>query len=131
MKKIILCILANILIGFTLASCSGGSSIDEAAMAVETYIQALAGRDLNGITSIVCLAWGEQAHLEFASFSAVNAKVEGLDCQVTSSEGDYALVKCQGVLITNDGEEDQVIQLQVNHYQTLFEEGKWRMCGYH
>jgi hypothetical protein len=114
-----------------MASCSGGSSTAEAAVAVETYIQALADRDLHSITNTVCLAWGEQAHLEFASFSAVTTKVEGLDCQVTSNEGDYALVKCQGVLITNDGEEDQEIQLQVNHYHTLFEKGKWRMCGYH
>ena len=131
MNKIVLFTQAILLIIFTLASCSGGSSIDEAAMAVETYIRALANRDLNDITSIVCLAWGEQAQLEFNSFSAVTAKVEGLECQVTSSEGDYAVVECQGVLITNDGEDDQEIQLKVNHYQTLFEEGKWRMCGYH
>lgn len=131
MKKILQYILAGGLILFIMASCTGGSSTEEAAVAVETYIQALADRDLNGITNIVCLAWGEQAHLEFDSFSAVTAKVEGLDCQVTSSEGDYALVECQGVIITNDGGEGQEFQLQANHYQTLFEEGKWRMCGYH
>ena len=132
MKKIIIrTILLNAILLFILAGCSGGTGIDGATVAVEAYFQALADRDINGINNIVCLAWEEQSNLEFDSFSAVTAKVEGLDCQVTSTEGDYAVVECQGTIVANYGGEDQEFQLQDNRYQTLFEDGEWRMCGYY
>jgi len=50
---------------------------------------------------------------------------------VVSTEGDYAVVECQGTIIANYGGEDQEFQLQGNRYQTLFEDGEWRMCGYY
>ena len=130
-KTIFRTILLNAFLLLILAGCSGGTGIDGATVAVEAYFQALADRDINSINNIVCLAWEEQANLEFDSFSAVTTKVEGLDCQVTSTEGDYAVVECRGVIIANDGGEDQEFQLQGNHYQTLFEDGEWRMCGYY
>ena len=130
-KTIIRIILLNALLLPILAGCSGGTGTDGAAVAVEAYFQALVERDLNGVNNIACLAWEEQANTEFDSFSAVITKVEGLDCQVTSTEGDYAVVECQGVIIANYGGEDQEFQLQGNHYQTLFEDGEWRMCGYY
>lgn len=131
MKKFFRYILPSILIPLIVISCSGGSSTDEAAVAVEVYFQALVDRDRNGVTNIACLAWEEQAHLEFDSFSAVNTKVDGLNCQVTNSEGDYAVVECQGIITANYGSEDQEFELAGNHYQAFFEDGEWRMCGYH
>jgi hypothetical protein len=131
MKILLRHTLAGFLILLILASCSGGSSTDEAAVVVESYFQALVDRDLDGIINITCQAWEEQAILEFDSFSAATIRIEGLDCQVTSTEGDYAVVDCQGVIIADNGGEDQEFKLQGNHYQTLFEDGGWRMCGYH
>ena len=124
-------ILINAFLLLILAGCSGGTGTDGAAVAIETYFQALVDRDLNGINNIVCLAWEEQANLEFDSFSAVTTKVEGLDCQITSTEGDYAVIECQGTIIANYGGEDQEFQLQGNRYQSFFEDGQWRMCGYY
>ena len=115
----------------SLTNCLGSSSTDEAAKAIETYFHALVNRDLKGINNITCLAWEDQANREFNSFSAVSSKIEDLDCQVTDTDGDYALVECQGKIITNLGGEDQEFELRENHYQTFFEEGAWRMCGYH
>ena len=130
-KTIFRTILLNAFLLLILAGCSGGTGIDGATVAVEAYFQALADRDLNGVNSIVCRAWEEQSNLEFDFFSAVTAKLEGLDCQVTSTEGDYAVVECQGTIVANYGGEDQEFQLQDNRYQTLFEDGEWRMCGYY
>ena len=130
-KTIFRTILLNAFLLLILAGCSGGTGIDGATVAVEAYFQALADRDINGINNIVCLAWEEQSNLEFDSFSAVTAKVEGLDCQVTSTEGDYAVVECQGTIVAYYGGEYQEFQLQDNRYQTLFEDGEWRMCGYY
>lgn len=130
-KTIFRTILLNAFLLLILAGCSSGTGIDGATVAVEAYFQALADRDINGINNIVCLAWEEQSNLEFDSFSAVTAKVEGLDCQVTSTEGDYAVVECQGTIVANYGGEYQEFQLQDNRYQTLFEDGEWRMCGYY
>jgi len=130
-KTIFRTILLNAFLLIILAGCSGGIGTDVAAVAVEAYFQALADRDLNGVKNIVCLAWEEQSNLEFDFFSAVTAKLEGLDCKVTSTEGDYAVVECQGAIIANYGGEDQEFQLQGNRYQTLFENGEWRMCGYY
>ena len=124
-------ILVNAILLFILVGCSDGTGTDGAASAVESYFQALVDRDINGVSNIVCLAWEEQANLEFDSFSAVTTKIEGLDCQVTSTEGDYAVVECRGTIIANYGGEDQEFQLQGNRYQTLFEDGEWRMCGYY
>jgi len=130
-KTIFRTILLNVLLILVLSGCSGGIGTDGAAVAVEVYFQALVDRDLNGVTNVTCMAWEEQANLEFDSFSAVTSKIEGLDCQVVSTDGDYAVVECQGVIIANYGDEDQEFQLQGNRYQTFFEDGEWRMCGYY
>jgi hypothetical protein len=130
-KTIFRTILVNAFLLFVLVGCSGGTSTDGAALAVETYFQALIDRDLNDVSNIVCLAWEEQAYLEFDSYSAVTSKLEGLDCQVTSTEGDYAVVECRGTIIANYGGEDQEFHLQDNRYHTLFEDGEWRMCGFY
>jgi hypothetical protein len=123
-------ILLNSLLLLILSACSGSDVTDGATEAVEAYNRALVANDINSATKATCLAWEEQALLEFDSFSATTTEVEGLSCQVSSTEGDYAVVTCQGMIIANYEGGDQEFSLAVNDYQAFFENSEWRMCGY-
>jgi hypothetical protein len=117
---------AFVLIGF-LAACSSNTGAPEA---VESYIQALAGKDVVGATGASCLDWEESAFAEASSFEAVEVEIEGLACQTVGAEDGFTLVGCEGLIIANYGGELQDIDLSLRTYMAIREGGEWKMCGY-
>lgn len=111
------------------AGCSGSSS-EEAAMAVEHYLDALVRKDAVQLINYSCAAWETDANLELDSLAAVSVNLRDMDCQVSGEDGNATLVSCSGALVANYQGEDQEILLSDQVYQVVYEGGEWRMCGY-
>ena len=114
-----------------LSACNTVNSAAGAPAAVEGYLQALVAKDENQMINLSCAAWEAQAKQEFNSFSAVELKLENLECQETGQQGEYALVSCSGSMIASYGAEDLQIDVAERNYQLIQEGGDWRVCGYH
>ena len=114
-----------------LSACNTGTSAASAPAAVEGYLQALVAKDENQMINLSCAAWEAQAKQEFNSFSAVELKLENLECQTTGQQGEYTLVSCSGSMIASYGAEDLQIDVAERNYQLIQEGGDWRVCGYH
>ena len=111
-----------------LPACAS-SSDNASAKAVEDYLNALVAKDANRLTTLSCGEWEEDALLELDSFQAVTARLEGLACEQTGTDGDTALVLCSGKIIATYNEEDQELDLSVRTYQVVQEGGEWLVCG--
>ncbi len=124
-KKIFIAIL--VLTASLLGACGDGGSPEAA---VEKYLQSLISSDEVGAVNASCADWEAQAKAEAASFDAVEARLEGVSCSVSSEGGDVSLVSCVGVIVATYGTEDQELELQGRSYKVILEAGEWRMCGY-
>ena len=113
----------------TLALSACGSDNDAPARAVEDYLNALVAKDANRLSTLSCGEWEDDALLELDSFQAVEARLEGLACEQTGTDGDTALVLCNGNIIATYGDEDQELDLSVRTYQVVQEGGEWLVCG--
>jgi hypothetical protein len=120
-------ILFTVLIALALSAC--GSGADAPARAVEGYLDALVAKDANRLTTLSCGEWEDDALIELDSFQAVEARLEGVACEQTGTEGDTALVLCQGDIVATYDAEDQEIDLSVRTYQVVQEGGEWLVCG--
>ena len=111
-----------------LTACSGGQ--DAPAQAIEAYLQALVEKDSARVVNLSCAAWEADATVEVDSLEAVGARLEGVECASSSTEGDEALVTCTGsLMLTYDGE-DRPLELEGRTYSAVRESGDWLMCGY-
>ena len=114
----------------TLAVSGCVSSNDNAPVqTVEAYLNALVEKDANRLTTLSCGEWEEDALLELDSFQAVSARLEGLACEQTGTDGETALVLCNGNIVASYNEEDQELDLSVRTYQVMEEGGEWLVCG--
>jgi hypothetical protein len=111
-----------------LTACSASSS-DAPPQAVENYLTALVEKDADRLATLSCGEWEDDALLELDSFQAVTARLEGMTCEQTGTDGDTALVLCNGKIIATYGNEDQELDLSVRTYQVLQEGGEWLVCG--
>jgi hypothetical protein len=109
-------------------ACSADSG--GAAGAVESYNQALVGKNTKRLSTLSCAAWEADALNELASFAAVKVMLENMQCSETDQDGDTTLVSCSGKIIANYGNEVLEINLEEMTYQVVLEGGEWRMCGY-
>jgi hypothetical protein len=117
-----------IVVIFLLPACAA-SNDNAPAKAVEDYLNALVAKDENRLTTLTCGEWEEDALIELDSFQAVTARLEGLACAQTGTDGETALVLCNGQIVATYGEEDQELDLSVRTYQVVQEGGAWLVCG--
>ncbi|MCC6192693.1 MAG: hypothetical protein IT318_27030 [Anaerolineales bacterium] len=103
---------------------------DPALAAILSYLEARAAADVTRVTDLSCTAWKPQAVTEAVSFRSMNAKLQDVACQVTGTDGDFTLVRCDGKIITTYGPEAREWDLSTLLYQALPEAGEWKMCGY-
>jgi ABC-type phosphate transport system substrate-binding protein len=112
---------------FLLAACATSAP---PAQQVETYLRARASSNVNQMVSLSCGAWEAQARIEASSFKALNARVDGLTCQASGSDGAVTFVGCAGKIITSYNGESREVSLADKQFKTVNEGGEWRVCGY-
>jgi hypothetical protein len=123
---LILCITIATL---SLAACSTSNNNGAPAKAVENYLTALVEKDADRLSTLVCGEWEDDALIELDSFQAVTARLDGLACEQTGTDGETALVLCNGKIIASYNNEDQELDLSVRTYQVTQEGGNWLVCG--
>lgn len=121
-------LLAILAASFALTSC-GSSDSGASAAAVESYLNALVAKDAERLPTLVCGDWEEDALIELDSLQAVSARLEGVSCTQTGSDGATALVDCTGSIVLTYDTEDQNIELSNVTYQVVEEGGEWLVCG--
>jgi hypothetical protein len=122
-------ILFTIIATLSLAACGAANTNDAPAKAVEDYLTALVEKDADRLSTLVCGEWEDEALIELDSFQAVSTRLEGLACEQTGTDGDTALVLCNGKIIATYTNEDQEIDLSTRTYQLTQEGGDWLLCG--
>jgi len=124
MKRLILFTLFASLL---LAACGTSSAGPEKA--VEAYWNALVEKDATRLSTLSCAEWEPTALMELDSFQAVSTTLEGLSCAQTGTDGDKALVTCQGKIIASYQGELQEFDLSARTYIAENSTGEWLVCG--
>jgi hypothetical protein len=117
-----------LLISLFVASC-GTTNSDAPAQAVQSYLDALVAKDAERLPTLVCGEWEEDALIELDSLQAVSARLEGVSCTQTGTDGSTTLVDCTGSIVLTYDTEDQTIDLANVTYQVVEEGGDWLVCG--
>lgn len=128
MRKYFLIVLTVMTVLFLLAACASNNA-EAPVRAVEDYLNALVSKDADRLSTLSCGEWEDDALLELDSFQAVTARLEGLACEQTGTDGDTALVLCNGNIVATYNDEDQELDLSVRTYQVVQEGGEWLVCG--
>lgn len=111
-----------------LTGCAGQS---DAPTAIETYLKTMVGKDRDAFVKTFCADYEADALTEFDSFGAVEATLDGVDCESSGTDGGATLVTCSGSInVTYQGEDNQVLALDNTVYRAVQEGGEWKMCGY-
>ena len=129
MRRAVVFAALLVLTALILAACQSGGGDDPAA-AAESYLTALVEKDADRLSTLSCAAWEENAILELDSFQAVEVRLEGMDCQEASRDGNAAVVSCAGNIVATYNEEDQEFPLSTRDLSMQLEGGEWRVCGY-
>jgi hypothetical protein len=127
-RKIVLILFIVLASQLVLLACTSSTS-DAPAQAVQSYLDALVAKDVERLPTLVCGEWEEDALIELDSLQAVSARLEGVACTQTGTEGDTALVDCTGNIVLTYDTEDQNIDLTNFTYQVIQEGGDWLVCG--
>jgi hypothetical protein len=96
---------------------------------VDSYLNALVAKDAERLPTLVCGSWEEDALIELDSLQAVSARLEGVSCAQSGTDGAMALVDCSGSIVLTYDTEDQNIDLANVTYQVVEEGGEWLVCG--
>jgi hypothetical protein len=67
--------------------------------------------------------------MELDSFMAVSTSLEGLSCAQTGTDGEKALVTCQGKIVASYNGELQSFDLSTRTYIAENSTGEWLVCG--
>ena len=125
MRRLIL--LGVITFSLMLSACAKESSASEA---IESYLKAKVDSDAEKLVALACADYEAEATLDADSFAGLNAKLQGLTCTESGTEGDSTLVTCNGTLqIEYRGEEPRTSPLDDTVYLARKVGGEWKMCG--
>ncbi|HLO28626.1 MAG TPA: hypothetical protein VK249_05805 [Anaerolineales bacterium] len=128
MRIFSLTILTIIIASLSLTACSSNNKAAP-AKAVEDYLNALVTKNADRLSTLSCKDWEDDALLELDSFQAVTARLEGMDCEQTGTDGNTALVLCKGKIVATYNNEDQDLDLSTRTYQVVQQGGEWLVCG--
>jgi hypothetical protein len=116
------------ILAVVLAACAQQG---DAPGAVQSYLQALVDKDRDRFIQLICPAYEADGMTEFDSLGAVEAELDSVTCRQTGTDGDFALVQCEGAIaVTYQGEAGQNLSLAGNTYRARQVDGEWKMCGY-
>ena len=131
MRKFALLFIIMFIASTFMIACTGGQKGDAAGKSAEAYLTALVARDGDKMSTLSCADWEENALLELDSFMAVDAALQDMTCSQTGTDGEKALVTCQGKIVTTYNEEKSEIDLSSRIYEMTQSAGEWLVCGYH
>lgn len=112
--------LCLILVG----ACSTASTSNDPADVVLRYMAAKAKASIEDLRPLLCSRLESTLQQEAASFSGVEAKVEGASC---SRQGDTNVVTCTGKIVAVYGL--QTTEFPLSSYNVEEEDGEWKWCG--
>ena len=101
-----------------------------AAQVVEDYLAGVVGKDVNKVSTLSCKDWEQDAIQELDSLQAVTAKLDGVACSQSGTDGANALVKCTGKILITYNTENQELDLSLRTYKLTQSGGDWLVCGY-
>ncbi len=108
-------------------SACGVSGVPERI--VEDYLTAVvAGDDLRA-ANLSCAEWEGRARMDADSFMNVQTTIEEMHCEVVSQTQTTAEVHCVGRIVADYQGENQTIDLSLQTYRLITEDGVWRFCG--
>lgn len=129
MRKFSFMMVLVFLLSSVLTACAAGGA-DGPEKTAEAYLNALVAGDGDKMATLSCADWEMNAMLELDSFQAVEARLQDLKCEQSGTDGDIALVTCQGQIVTSYDGEDTEIALNTRSYEMTKSAGEWLVCGY-
>ncbi len=109
---------------------AGCGQQDSPVQAVQSYLNYRVVSDESKLLSVSCKDWENDAQVEAASFQSMNAKLDGMSCSQTGTDGAYTLVACKGKIVTTYAGETRSRDLADRSFKTIQEDGHWKVCGY-
>lgn len=97
--------------------------------AVEAYWNAINEKDSTSLSTLSCANWELDAMMALDAFQAVTTTLEDLECAQTGTEGENAIVTCQGKLVASYDGELQEFDLSLRTYLVENSTGEWLVCG--
>ena len=112
------------LLVFVLAACASGGAGGDPAETVERYLQAKIDSDRDTVQGLLCAEMERNLEREVASFSGVDARLEGMECTFDEASSSAT---CTGEIIATYGTEARSFPLST--YRVVQEGGEWKWCG--
>jgi len=129
MRKFSFMMVLVFLLSSLITACAAGAT-DGPEKGAEAYLNALVEGDGDKMATLSCADWETNAMLELDSFQAVEARLQDMKCEQSGTDGDIALVTCQGQIVTSYDGEDTEIALNTRSYEMIQSAGDWLVCGY-
>lgn len=111
---------------FMLSACGVSGEPDRI---VEDYFDAIAAGDAVRAANLSCVAWEDQARTDADSFLNVDTTIEEMRCSVVSKTENTVDVWCSGQIVADYQGEILSIDLSLQVYRLIAEDGVWRVCG--
>lgn len=116
-----------VLLVLVLLSACGVSG--EPGRTVEDYFTAIAAGDDIRAVNLSCSDWEVRARMDADSFLNVQTTIEALSCAAISQTETRVEVQCSGRIMADYQGENLIIDLSLQTYQLIAEDGVWRVCG--
>ena len=130
MRKFALLLVVVLFSSLILSACAAAAESAGPEKSVEAYLNALVNADADKMSTLSCPDWESNAMLELDSFQAVKASLADMKCTQSGSDGEKALVSCEGKIVTSYNGEASEIPLGSRTYELIQSSGEWQVCGY-
>jgi hypothetical protein len=117
------------LLAFTIFVFSACSVSGEPDRIVEDYFNAIAAGDAVRAANLSCAAWEDRARIDADSFLNVDTTIEEMHCSIISETENTVDVWCSGYIVADYQGENLNIDLSLQVYRLIAEDGVWRVCG--
>ena len=119
----------KILLVLVLLMLSACGVSGEPGRTVEDYFSAIAAGDDIRAVNLSCAEWEGRARMDADSFLNVQTTIEEMHCDVISQMQTMADVRCSGRIVADYQGENLVIDLSLQTFRLIVEDGVWRVCG--
>ena len=108
-------------------SACGVSGVPE--QIVEDYLVAIAVGDDVRAANLSCTEWEMRARIDADSFMNVETTIEEMRCAIVAQTQSTVDVQCSGYIVADYQGANKEIDLSLQAYRLISENGVWRVCG--